>query len=203
MADASCLPEPIDPELGVLHKLEAIFANFWCKLEARTQPLISTQASSLPAKTLPPTRKKAQQGIIAGQSSLTRQAKLQRPQRKRVKTDRRYHNRLRAQRRVKTRQTHSSCPTTPRYRSLQNPAPRRTRAREANRSPHLTQKPTPPHRDTEKQDTQESSQGLHLAPRGDRISTGSGIGYAEHSSLQQDFFTHPAHQLNLKYQSLS
>ncbi|CAH2321439.1 Hypothetical predicted protein [Pelobates cultripes] len=149
MADASCLPEPIDPQLGVLHRLEAIFANFWRKLEARTQPLISTQASSLPAKTLPPTRKKAQRGIIAGQSSLTRQAKLQRPQRKRTKTDRRYYNRRRAQRRVKTRQARSTCPTMPRYRSLQNPGPRRTRAREANRSPHLTLGHRSPHRPAE------------------------------------------------------
>ncbi|CAH2311766.1 Hypothetical predicted protein [Pelobates cultripes] len=77
------------------------------------------------------------------------------------------------------------------------------RSKQVTSSDTRTQKPTPPHRDAEKQDTQESSQRLRLAPRGDRISTGSGIGSAEHSSLQQDFFTHPAHQLNLKYQSLS
>ncbi|CAH2320317.1 Hypothetical predicted protein [Pelobates cultripes] len=200
MADVSCLPEPIDPQLEVLHRLEAIFANFWHKLEARTQPLISTQANSFPAKTLPPTRKKAQQGIIntAGKATTTPAQKGE----NRQETPQQTQGTAESQNppgpfilpdNAEVQITAESSPT----------ADTSPRSKQVTSSDTRTQKPTPPRRDAEKQDTQESSQGLRLAPRGDRISMGSGIGSAEHSSLQQDFFTHPAHQLNLKYQSLS
>ncbi|CAH2253249.1 Hypothetical predicted protein [Pelobates cultripes] len=192
MADASCLPEPIDPQQGVLHRLEAIFANFWRKLEAKTQPLISTQASSLPANCRTvlintagkATTTPAQEGENRQETPQQTQGTVEslNPPGPFILPDN-----------AEVQITAESSPT----------ADTSPRSKQVTSSDTRTQKPTPPRRDAEKQDTQESSQGLRLAPRGDRISTGSGIGFAEHSSLQQDFFTHPAHQLNLKYQSLS
>ncbi|CAH2277174.1 Hypothetical predicted protein [Pelobates cultripes] len=50
MATATCLPGPTDPDQGLSQKLDALLANFWHKIEGRTQPLTSHQPHSHPTK---------------------------------------------------------------------------------------------------------------------------------------------------------
>ncbi|CAH2250480.1 Hypothetical predicted protein [Pelobates cultripes] len=63
MADATCLPSPIDSHHGVWHRLDVIFADFWRMLEGRAQPLASQNSSSQLPKMRPPNSRKAPKAV--------------------------------------------------------------------------------------------------------------------------------------------
>ncbi|CAH2283334.1 Hypothetical predicted protein [Pelobates cultripes] len=124
MVDAMCLPSPTDSHHRVLNKLDALFDNFWCKLESRTQPLASHQLSSHLLKMLPSNQRKAPKVLLAKRASSWWRTKLRTlPLHKKLKLHMRHHQGHKALRRNLTQQAQMPHLTVPGSRGLQHLAP--------------------------------------------------------------------------------
>ncbi|CAH2315967.1 Hypothetical predicted protein, partial [Pelobates cultripes] len=87
MADA----DSTDYKPDILQKLDALFANFWLKLEGRSQPLTPQQTSGHLCMQLPPTPNTMQGKSTRLASTWRRIKPHKRPQHKRVKSHVRSH----------------------------------------------------------------------------------------------------------------
>ncbi|CAH2255625.1 Hypothetical predicted protein [Pelobates cultripes] len=121
MADSTCLPSPTDSYYEVWNKLDALFADFWHKLEGRMWILASPQPNShLPRMPLP-NRSRAQRALLSKRASSRWKTKRRTPPQNRThKLLVRLHQGPQTLWRDLTRQIHTPHLTVPGSRGLKN-----------------------------------------------------------------------------------